>query len=281
MVEAFSVASQAGLVLELVQRQVESADRKQLKVISERLKPFSASSVLRFEQLPLEGYIEHRPFHAHACGDFYALKKIDDHVFGLLIGDGEGKAVTGLLNAMPLITGFEVFGKGSGSTRHVIDQLRGVSRKLGLSGTALYWTFTSIGGELWLAMTSAGHEVPVLSRLGKLVSTLPEDTQSPALGRPLGYDLDSPQSEHIERLRPGDILVAYTDGVSDAFCTDETGGRKSSGNTGTNKIASIVVENRDLSCQELAGAIMSAAEAANPFEDDATVCVVKWKEATK
>jgi len=144
MTEAFSVASQAGLVLEVVQRQVEGADRRQLESIAEKLRPFSTSSELDFGELPLEGYVIHRTFHKFACGDFHALRVIDKSVVGLLIGDGEGKAVTGLLNALPLITAFEVFGKSSGSTRHVIDRLREISGRLRLASTVLYLTFTLI-----------------------------------------------------------------------------------------------------------------------------------------
>jgi hypothetical protein len=99
MAEIVSVASQAGLVLELVQRQIEGADRSQLRIISEKLKPYSESCRLNFSPLPLDGYIIHRPFHAHVCGDFHVLSKVDTSVFGLLIGDGEGKAVSGPLNA--------------------------------------------------------------------------------------------------------------------------------------------------------------------------------------
>ena len=275
MAEAFSVASQAGLVLELVQRQVEVFDRTQLQVISETLKPYLESSTLNFGSLPLEGYIVHRPFHAHASGDFHATSKIDNSVIGLLIGDGTGKAVTGLLNAMPLITGFEAFGRSSGSTRHVIDQLRVVSRKLGLSGTALYWTFTMVAGKVWLTMTSAGHEVPILAR-STGVNTLPLDLDSPALGPPLGVDLDAPQAEHNERLTVGDVLVAYTDGVSDALCNGNESSVK-----GRGRIMSIVLNDRDLPCRQLAEAIMTAAENANSLLDDATVCVVRYKEAQR
>jgi len=275
MSDAFSVASQAGLVLEVVERQIEGADRKQLRAISEKLKPFSASCTLDFGKLPLDGYIIHRPFHAHACGDFHMTSIVDNTVIGLLLGDGTGKAVTGLLNALPLITCFEVFGKSSGSTRHVIDRLRAVSRKLGLSGTAVYFTFTLIGKELWLAMTSAGHEIPILVRPKDGVSNLPKDPDSPAFGKPLGLDIDSPQGEHLEKLLPGDVIVVYTDGVSDAFATDED----ETADLARNKIMSIALSEGHRSCKELAEAIVFAAEKANALLDDATVCVIRRRNA--
>jgi len=228
---------------------------------------------VNFGALPLEGYIIHKPFHAHACGDFHATSNVDKLVVGLLIGDGEGKAVTGLLNALPLITGFEAFGGGSGSTRHVIDRLREVSRKLGLAGTALYWTFTQIGKEIWLTMTSAGHDLPILIRPSRGTSSLPADRDSPALGKPLGLDLDSPQGEHLERLLPGDILIAYTDGVIEAFSE----GEDESIQHAFNRIMSLGLSHSRLPCREMAELIMAEAEKTNSFTDDATLCVIKYE----
>jgi len=272
MAEIFSVASQAGLVFELIQRQIEGGDRSQLRIISEKLKPYSESCSLNFSPLALEGYIIHKPFHAHVCGDFHVLSHVDASVVGLLIGDGEGKAVAGLLNALPLITGFESFGSGSGSTRYVVDRLRAVSRKLGLKGTVLYWTFTQINKEIWLTMTSAGHVRPILIRDG--AHRLPRDEESPALGTPLGIDLNSPLLEHVEKLTPGDTLIAFTDGVSDAFSADESESDRES----MDRIMGISLQNSGLSCEKLAGRIMNEAERTNPFSDDAMICVIRYPE---
>jgi hypothetical protein len=278
MSEAFRAGSQAGLVLESVQRQVERPDRDQLAKISDQVRIFSTSHALDFGPLPLEGYIVHRPFHSHACGDFHVMSQIDKTVVGLLIGDGEGKAVSGLLNALPMITGFEAFGHDSSSTRHVIEKLRALCRKLGLGGTALYWTFTLAGGDVWLAMTSAGHEVPILIRHQPSLQarTIPADPgSSRAVGVPLGNDLEwPPQMEHQEQLLPGDVVIAYTDGVSDGICQEIEGARRNP----TDTIMSVALDQDPQStCQQLAEAIMAAAEEACPMLDDAMVCVIRRK----
>jgi hypothetical protein len=278
MSEAFRAGSQAGLVLESVQRQVERPDRDQLAKISDQVRIFSTSRALDFGPLPLDGYIVHRPFHSHACGDFHMMSQVDRSVMGLLIGDGEGKAVSGLLNALPMITGFEAFGHDSSSTRHVIEKLRALCRKLGLGGTALYWTFTRAGGDVWLAMTSAGHEVPILIRRHPScqVRTIPaEPGSSRAVGVPLGNDLEwPPQMEHQELLLPGDVLIAYTDGVSDGISQCPEGSRRSP----TDTIVGVALEQSpDATCQAMAEAIMAAAEIACPLLDDAMVCVVRYK----
>jgi GAF domain-containing protein len=275
MDEARLVGRQAGLVLEAVQRHVEGPYKKQLEMIGEKLKPFSASCELDFRPLPLEGFVKNRSYHAHVCGDFHALTKVDNSVVGLLIGDGEGKAVSGLLNALPLITGFEVFGRGSGSTRHVMDKLRAISRKLGLAGTALYWTFTAFGDDVWLAMTCAGHELPILLRQteeGVTAKVFPS-IGSHARGIPLGYDIDSPQGEHYEKILPGDILIAFTDGVSDGLANSTS----ELAETPAMKMMNVAWDVRYLPCQKIAEAIIAAAEKESPLTDDATVCVVRRK----
>lgn len=275
MAEAHLVGTQAGLVLEAVQRQVEGPYKKQLEMIGAQLKPFSASCKLDFGSLPLEGYVMNRSYHAHVCGDFHALSRVDSSVVGLLIGDGEGKAVSGLLNALPLITGFEVFGRGSGSTRHVMDKLRAISRKLGLRGTALYWTFTAFGADIWMAMACAGHELPILIREteeGVAARVFPA-LDSPARGIPLGHDIDSPQGELYERLLPGDILIAYTDGVTDGLANSSSEPE----DTPIKKMMNCALRGRHFTCEKIAEMIMVAAEEATPFADDATVCVVRHK----
>jgi hypothetical protein len=142
MRDAFSYVSQARLVLDAVQWRLEMPSQFDLRVIGNKLKAWSETGPLRFGSLASykDGHVIHRSFHAHVCGDFHAIKAVHGSVVRLLISDATGKAVPGLLNALPLMTGFEVFGGDSPSTRFVMDKLVNVANTLGVSGTGLYCT---------------------------------------------------------------------------------------------------------------------------------------------
>jgi putative methionine-R-sulfoxide reductase with GAF domain len=130
MKDAFSYVSQVGLVMEAVQWRLEMPSRNDLRGIGENLGAWWSSGKLNFGSLQalLEGYVAHRSFHGYVSGDFYAIKSAGDSM-GLLLGDGKGEAVPGLLNALPLMTSFELFGSDTGSTRYVMEKLMTVANK--------------------------------------------------------------------------------------------------------------------------------------------------------
>ena len=50
-------------------------------------------------------------------GDFHAARVIDERTAVVLVGDGQGHAVTGALNMLPILTTFEAFRAGGSSGR--------------------------------------------------------------------------------------------------------------------------------------------------------------------
>jgi serine phosphatase RsbU (regulator of sigma subunit) len=78
--------------------------------------------------------------------------------------------------------------------------------------TAFYGVLHRPSGKL--TYVRAGHEPPLLLRPGHAVETLTGE------GRFLGLWPDLSLPEYHIRLRPGDRLVAYSDGVTDAVNSD-------------------------------------------------------------
>jgi GAF domain-containing protein len=274
MAEIISLANQAGFVLESVSHQREAPEREALRRIGEHLRNrLSLSGPLQFGKLSmLEGFVIHRSVHPDVCGDFHAIRIVNDSTVGILIGDGEGHGVTGLLNALPLITTFEAFSGHSGSTLYLMEKLMSISDELGVRGTALYCTFTVIEGSLWLSGTSAGHPHAILLRRTSFLEDRPfPPPDNPSCGRGLGHRIKIPLpfSQSEEKLHAGDILLTYTDGVSDSFCEGRSEAAR--------KLANIAFQNGSGSCQEIANAIMAAVEKEGQLGDDAMVCVVRVK----
>jgi putative methionine-R-sulfoxide reductase with GAF domain len=294
--EAVFWANQAAIVVEAVQRQLEIPEKKQLDRIARTLSEYWNTGPLDFgSDVPIEGFAVHRPFHAPACGDFHAISLIStESTVGLLVGDGESHAVSGLLNALPLIASFNAFGKDSGSTRYLMDKLMTISNKLGLAGTAIYCTFTLVQdrhrSQTYLSATSAGHPRLILLRAETWNAEMFPKNRF-ARGKSLGFRLPKipeiklPLGEEQTPLNRGDIVIAYTDGISDSF-VEPSDDRKVSLDTGEERMS--LSETRIIdaarrccalgSCEDIANSIVQAAEIASGatgLSDDATVCIVR------
>ena len=72
-------------------------------------------------------------------------------------------------------------------------------------------------GQGSLELVNAGHPGPLLQRRGKLVTSRP-----PTISRPLGIGDGRPPSISRSSLEPGDRLLFYTDGLTDAVAPDGT-----------------------------------------------------------
>ena len=121
-------------------------------------------------------------------------------------------------------------------------------------------------GELTYA--SAGHEPPLVRRLAGETTTLSREG-GPALG--LGLAAEWPC--HTHRLASGDALVAFTDGVTEAF---DAGGEA----FGTARLHALVAGQPAEGLAELPHRIMAAierfAEGGGPW-DDVTVLVLEYR----
>ena len=150
-------------------------------------------------------------------GDFSDLWKIDEEVYGLAIGDvvgtgPEAAALTALvrysLRALTL-RGGEV----STTLLALNDALRGAAADPGTSETfctAIFGTVRLCGPRVEVVLASGGHPLPLVHRANGQVQEVP-----------LGGTLLGPlpvihiATAHLT-LEPGDMLVLFTDGVTEA-----------------------------------------------------------------
>lgn len=162
---------------------------------------------------------------AHACmhparelgGDFYDCFALPDGRHGVLVADVSGKGVgaaffmavsrTVLLDsALSVRTPAQVLA--------LANDLLCARNPMDLFVTACYGLFDPQDGSFEYA--SAGHHPPLVRRHNGVVETLPT-TKDMALG----VLNDMQYSQHSTRLHPGDTLLMYTDGVTEAFSPQE------------------------------------------------------------
>jgi GAF domain-containing protein len=261
---ASGFAAHAGLVIEF--SQVDLVDKEAVQRIGNQLSEnLLAQGELSLQGFPwIEGYVKSKPFaDSRIGGDFYFARVIDEQTVGVLVGDGQGHAVTGALNMLPMLTVFEVFWKESRSATHIMDKIMSISNKLRVRGTAIYCVFTLIQQRMWLSVTSAAHPYLVIFREGGRVDLFP-DKDSPAMGGMLGVPLNIPPNEDRVQLYSGDLIIIFTDGLD--MESDE--------------IATVGLEHKRAPLKTIAEAVFSKAAQMRGGEsptDDATVLVLRVK----
>jgi GAF domain-containing protein len=267
---ALGFAAHAGLVIEF--SQVDLVDKNQVQMIGQTLsETLLNSGPLKqyLEKFPvLEAYARTEPFpNSTIGGDFFAARVIEDgRSAGVLVGDGQGHAVNGALNMLPLLAVFEAFWKTSRSTSHIMDKILDTSNKLGVRGTAIYCVFNLVKEKkdketLWLSVSNAGHPLPIIFRKDK-TSYFPEKSDASSDGGMLGVMLTMPLVEHRTPLSSGDLIILMTDGLDLEF--DELAGAVGSIKNGSN--------------ERIANSIFKKAldkRAGKSIDDDQTVLVIR------
>jgi len=150
-------------------------------------------------------------------GDFYDFIPLRDGMWGLAIADVADKGIpAALFMAMcrTLLRASAISRTSPAATLHRLNQLLFNDSRSDLFVTVFYAVWNPDTGELTYA--KAGHNPPLLVRSKSNVMEL----------RTKGIALSVVQNARIEEhqltLKSGDVLVAYTDGITEAMQADYT-----------------------------------------------------------
>jgi serine phosphatase RsbU (regulator of sigma subunit) len=147
-------------------------------------------------------------------GDFYDFRQIDDHRLGLALGDASGKGLPAAL----LVT------ECSSVIRALAEERYSLGELLAKTNNALVPRLSEAGNFVTLFLaevnsrrgkifyTSAGHNPPLLAP----ADGSPTRWLACHDGVPLGISPGCQYSNYEEPLAPGDTIVVYSDGITDA-----------------------------------------------------------------
>jgi phosphoserine phosphatase RsbU/P len=202
-----SAATQAARAVELAgwhreQRDLEAATRIQKSFLpSER------------PQLPGLQFFDHYVPARHVGGDYYDYVRLPGDRLAVAIGDVSGKGVSAAL-LMARLSAAARFALATAPT--LAQAVRELNTTLIRPGTEdQFVTFLVLVLDLahWsITLVNAGHLPPLL---GRAAGQAVEEVGEPAAGLPLGV-LDRPYEEVTVPLAPGDLVLLYTDGVTEA-----------------------------------------------------------------
>ena len=152
---------------------------------------------------------------ALAGGDYYDFFDLPDGKLGLLIADVSGHGTpAAVMMAVTHAVAHAHHGPPAppGQLLSYVNQklCKNYTKATGTFVTAFYGIFDPATREL--CFSSAGHNPPRIKRAKGGPNGIVE--ADPAL--PLGIDADEPYHDASQRLEPGDTLVLYTDGITEA-----------------------------------------------------------------
>jgi serine phosphatase RsbU (regulator of sigma subunit) len=211
-------------------------------LIQERLLPSAPPVLAGFE---IAGRLHPS---GHIGGDFYDFIELSPGRVGLVLGDASGKGIPGALlmsQARAVIRSAVL--TAAGSATHAITVVNQAIHRDGVRDqfvTLFYAVLEESCSEV--GYVNAGHPRALLFRSIDL-QTLP------ATGPPLGVLADERYEAAVATIAPGDILVIYSDGVTEA----QTAQNNFFGEIG---IRRVVDRHRDRSASDIANALCEAAE---------------------
>ena len=203
-------------------------------------------------------------------GDFYDYFPIDETHLAVVVGDVSGHGMAAAMFMTLSKTLIQVYARMNNATDKTFEL---TNRYLQRSNPAKFFVTSWIGildlTTGTLSYTNAGHNYPVLIRKGCEPGFL-SDKPNFVLGRRrlVRY------REKRTKLKPGDKLVLYTDGVTEAQDAAEEF-------FGDDRLLSVIAREKEHDQQEIVTAIR---QAVNDFEngkdhyDDATILALSFKD---
>jgi sigma-B regulation protein RsbU (phosphoserine phosphatase) len=238
-----------------LQTQVEIARQVQLALLPERdpkLKGFDISSY-NFST-------------DEVSGDYYDWVTIFDDQIGVVIADASGKGIPASLLMSFLrasLRALAQIGYAPNIALSKVNNLVWDSVEGNQFITAIYGFLD--GTNKTFVFTNAGHNPPiVIKETGEIKFIEYGDL-------PLGMFKDKRYHQHFLRLGRNDILVLYTDGLTEA--SNENGEE-----FGKQRLAEKILEGRNLSSGKLINFVYQAAldfSGKNSLDDDGTVMIIK------
>ena len=159
----------------------------------------------------------------HVGGDYYgfipmfgsdAARKAPARRWAIAVGDVVGKGLPAALLTARLSAEISLFLQDARDPAEVVGRL---NRRLVENGVLdMFITFLLVMLDLethTLYVVNAGHPAPLVRRLDGVVEEVGRETS----GLPLAIAADSTYEASVTHLRPGEYVILYTDGVSDAM----------------------------------------------------------------
>lgn len=203
-------------------------------------------------------------------GDYFDVLELDDGRTGFLIADVSGKGLGAAMLATMLqgaLSGM-ILGQDPAKVFVHINRFLCDHSSVGRYAT-LFLAVLDPSGRL--EFTNAGHPSPLLLRQGRV------EAPFPASGYPVGLIPDAEFTSTTMMLEPGDTLVLFSDGITEAMDPDEQ-------EFGTHRLKEAIAGQADTSVEELQRLILGSVEnfaRGARQADDLTLLLIRYPSAAQ
>lgn len=220
--------------------------------------------------MPMIGRIDVAAFSLPARevgGDFYDFIPINKDKWAIEIGDVSGKGIPAAIFMALSQTLIRSIDPANLTSSQIIKQVNKIIASEAKSGMFVTLFYAIVDTEkMTLGYSNAGHNPPLVMRKEPSDIVLLK-----AHGFPVGVFKDIELHDDKIKISPGDVIVFYTDGITEAINTKRE-------QFGEGRLTGLIRENQHLSAQEVVKKVLEAMEVftgKEPQFDDITLIVLK------
>ena len=205
-------------------------------------------------------------------GDVYDVQRVEEGVLGLMLADASGHGLPAALQARDVVIGMRMGQAEGEKITATISRLNRVIHRSGLTSRFISMFYAELEESGNLAYVNGGHCPPLL------VSNVGEVFELKTCGPVLGPLPDAVYRRGYATLKPGEVLVMFTDGVTEREDLRSKVDEDDIVELGREGLIKTIQACHEKSAGEIADRIIERVrEFGNnrPFEDDVSVMVVK------
>ena len=241
-------------------------ERQSVGVIQRSLLPASLPELPGFEMSPYYQPSE------HASGDYYDVVPLINDQWGFVMADvsGHGTAAAVIMTVLRTLIHAELPSNRDKSAGEFLERVNKVMCETYLrdSRFVTVWAAVLNPASRRLTYACAGHNPPRLLRGGSVFAL---DLVG---GPPLGFDPTHNYEDASITLEPGDLLVIYTDGITEAM-REGIDGLELFGTEGLDRALGEFSSDRACDCAELVRKAIAAFTSDTAPTDDRTMLILR------
>jgi sigma-B regulation protein RsbU (phosphoserine phosphatase) len=205
-------------------------------------------------------------------GDVYDAQEVEPGTVGFLLADASGHGLPAALQARDVVVGMRMGQARGEKINATVARLNRVINQGGLASRFISLFYGELESTGSLVYVNGGHCPPLLASADGQVRELM--TCGPVLG-PLP---EAVYKRGYVTLEPGDMLLVYTDGVTERLDPQAPGGEDDLHEFGRDRLVALLRECRGGDAESAAAAIMGAVRAFGrdaPLADDVSLVVIR------
>lgn len=143
-------------------------------------------------------------------GDIYDFIPLGRGIMGIVVGDATGHGLPAALQARDVIIGLRMGVEENLKIVKTIEKLARVIQQTSIKSRFISLFYGEIEPQGYIVYVNAGHVPPLLYRCSTSHITFLKEG-----GPILGFPLTPEYRRGFDRMNPGDILMLYTDGITE------------------------------------------------------------------